>query len=100
MAAPISPAPDNKAILPIVHLNGTGRSTLFREWDDALLACEAAERKLQHATLHARDFYPRDDDLASYYAARAQRDAQLAKLQEVADYLRQIVTHLDPRFQG
>ena len=42
---------------PIIHLNGTGRENLTREYRELLDAIKEVERCLHGATLHQRDFY-------------------------------------------
>lgn len=42
---------------PIIHLNGTGRENLTREYRELLDAIHVVERCLSNATLHQRDFY-------------------------------------------
>ena len=48
----------NLITLPIVHLNGTGETTLRREYADLYLALSKAEQALNELTFHPRDYYP------------------------------------------
>lgn len=91
-------AKTTKAFLPTVHLNGTGRETLFREYQSAYRAIREAREKFASTTCHARDYYvqPAVDGQSPYCFARVQRDEILDKYQEIEDFLSQFVTHLHP----
>jgi len=43
---------------PIVHMNGTGETTLRREYDNAYKALCEAESAMNEVTFHSRDYYP------------------------------------------
>jgi hypothetical protein len=85
-----------KALLPAVHLNGTSRETLFREYNEAYEATRHAIEKLRLATCHGRDYYVLGD--TAYTRARSERDIALAHLETVEDYLSQFVHHLSPEY--
>jgi len=54
---------------PIIHLNGTGRENLTKEYRELLDAIKEVERCLNGATLHRRDFYVSEDDPKRWYTA-------------------------------
>lgn len=76
--------------LPVIHLNGTGRTTLLREYQTARQALKNLSGALAKATCNARDYYPRSEANA-YYQARDTRQAAFALLDELDEYL---VAHL------
>ena len=47
---------------PIIHLNGTGRESLTREYQALNVALTELEARLVDCTLHRRDFYIAYDD--------------------------------------
>jgi len=80
-------------ILPTIHLNGTSRETLSREYQNAWRAARKAREVLVESTCHARDYYVHPHDSA-FSEARQDRDNQLQKLDEVIEYLEAHVMHL------
>ena len=71
--------------VPTVHLNGTGRDALSRQYRDAAEAIQAAIIAHADAAPHGRDYYPQGGD-AYRQASRehGERDARLrAVLAEV-----------------
>lgn len=81
------------SILPTVHLNGTGRKMLMDGYLAAHDAVQNAIEKLAKVEFHARDYYVHPDPEA-YNKARAQRDAQFAKLEAVRAELQAVLEHL------
>jgi hypothetical protein len=76
--------------LPVVHLNGTGRETLLREYTAALAAVEIAFDALATATCHGRDYYPQGPD--AYPEARRARNHHLDNLRHL---IRDLDAHVD-----
>jgi len=72
--------------LPVIHLNGTGRTSLLREYQTARQALKNLTGALAKATCHARDYYPLPEPDA-FYKARATRQAVFALLDELDEYL-------------
>lgn len=79
-------------IFPMIHLNGTGKTSLQSEYREALKALHQAQEALQKATCHPRDFYPYEDPDA-FEKARAWRADQHHKLHEVEAYLTAHLAH-------
>ena len=71
--------------LPLVHLNGTGRSTLQAEYADAHKAVLWLQDSLASATCHGRDYYVISSD--AYVQARHTRDEAFRLIDELKDYL-------------
>lgn len=78
--------------LPAVHLNGTSRETLLREYSEALQAVIEAENKLLDVTCHGRDYYVYAG--SAFYRAQAHRRTMLLKFQDLRHYLQAHVDHL------
>jgi hypothetical protein len=79
--------------LPVVHLNGTGRKTLLREYYTALMATKTAYEALCDTTCHGRDYYPLGD--TAYSEAREARTAHLRNLEALVHYLEKHVAYLN-----
>jgi len=77
------------AIIPTIHLNGTGFTTLRDEYAAAYDAIGKARDALAEATLNGRDYYPQPD--GAYYKARAERDEALDKLSEAHQYVAEML---------
>jgi len=54
---------------PIIHLNGTSRESLIREYEALNAALKEVEARLVDCTLHRRDFYVSDDDPHRWFNA-------------------------------
>lgn len=76
-------------IVPTVHLNGTGGTSLRDEYAAAYEAIDQAIRALGDATCNARDYYPQSTD--AYYQARDERREALGHLLAVKDYTGRIL---------
>jgi hypothetical protein len=75
---------------PTVHLNGTGREALRRQYQAAYLTLAPAIEALQQTTPHGRDDYPQDGGRingAVYQAARAEHAERLSRLEAVQQEL-------------
>jgi hypothetical protein len=72
-------------IVPTIHLNGTGATTLRDEYMAAYDAIDKAVDALAAATCNARDFYPQGAD--AYYKARDERADAFDKLRQVQHYV-------------
>ena len=78
--------------LPVVHLNGTGRDTLLREYSEARKAFGNFTRALGDTTCNGRDYYPLSSD--AYSDARRTRDAVHCLLDEIGTYLDDHLAHI------
>jgi len=81
-------------MIPTVHLNGTSRSELLRQFRDAYAALITATDKLAQASPNARDYYPQGDD--AYGKARDEHIARMRKLKEVTADLEEIAAAILP----
>lgn len=72
-------------IAPALHLNGTGYTTLNREYETAVEALDLAIQKVEAITVHGRDYYPQGDGAIN--RAVAEHRARLTALGNVKDQL-------------
>jgi ferritin-like metal-binding protein YciE len=68
-------------IHPTVHLNGTSKDELLRQWLDAYHALREAREKMFDAMPHGRDYYPQGDGVI--YKAQDEHRARIEKINEV-----------------
>lgn len=78
---------------PTIHLNGTSASALVYGYVAAMLAVEAAIDKVAQASPNGRDYYPQGDD--AFAKARAEHNARLQAMGNVANELRRLAEHCD-----
>jgi len=78
--------------LPVVHLNGTGRDTLLREYHEALQALDKFSSTFGATTCNGRDYYPLGDE--AYSKARRTRDTIYVLLDEISAFLDDHLAHL------
>jgi hypothetical protein len=83
--------------LPTIHLNGTGASSLFEEYEAAWRAVRAAGEAISAATCNQRDFYPQSPE--AWSAALAERAEMFRKLGEVEQYLADWAQHASTRIR-
>jgi hypothetical protein len=75
-------------IVPVIHLNGSGRENLTRDLCDAREAVAMAHAALAKCAPHMRDYYVLGDDADEIYsAARAEHVARMQALSTVASDL-------------
>lgn len=79
-----------KLAIPTIHLNGTGRDNLEREYAEALDAVSHAQQVVAKITVHGRDYYPQRDNHA-FNQAQEQHLRHLRDLQEIHDDLTNIL---------
>jgi hypothetical protein len=72
--------------IPSVHLNGTGKADLLKQWYGVAVAVSTAMDALAAASPHGRDYYPQGDD-AIVAAAKEHRErmAKLAAMHKEAE---------------
>lgn len=70
--------------VPTIHLNGTGATTLYKEYRAAYRAIDKAIDALCDTTLNGRDFYPQGAD--AFYRARDERQVAIEKLRNARQY--------------
>lgn len=68
---------------PTVHLNGTSRDSLRRQYEDAGVALNAAFRKLVEASPNAQDYYVQD--CFAFASAQREHEDRLARIKSVYD---------------
>lgn len=79
--------------LPVVHLNGSGRASLQKQYENAYCTVSAALLAVAAIETHDRDYYPLGPDAGP--AARAERAARCAKLVTIAEELLEIYNSLE-----
>lgn len=67
---------ERSKMVPIIHMNGSDKETLEREYEAAARAVQAAIKAVEDITVHGRDYYPLGDD-----AFRQARDEHIEHLQ-------------------
>jgi hypothetical protein len=72
---------------PTLHMNGTSKEALVREYEAAYDSVCEAMTKLWEVTVHGRDYYVQADYPACLYRAQDERAAMYNKLVEVRDEL-------------
>ena len=78
--------------LPIIHLNGTGRATLTREYTEALDKLTDAIAAFRAITVNGRDYYPAgpaaiETALEQHLEAEQHLNATKAHLEEILIHL-------------
>ena len=79
-------------VLPMVHLNGTGRNTLLEGYIKAREAVHDAMHAMAAATFHSRDYYTIGN--GAWEAAVTERREEMAKLEHVYQYLTKHIEHI------
>ncbi len=79
-------------ILPQIHMNGTGKKMLQRDYDNAYhKVCDAIDA-IMKIEFSSRDYYTISP--YAFQQARTQRRDALTKLTHVRDYLENHLTHI------
>ena len=73
-----------KLIMPLVHMNGSGKENLIQDYTNAGSAVSEAISVICNAYPHMRDYYPLDNFEEIFKQAREQHQARIDKLREVA----------------
>lgn len=76
-------------IVPTVHLNGTAKIDLIGLVETAHFALNVAIERLQETAPNARDYYVQKDP-GAFSKARAEHEARMHKLADVANELIQL----------
>lgn len=79
--------------VPTIHLNGTSRGELQDQIREAYAGVSNAIEKLQGAYPNARDYYVQGPD--AFTKARAEHEARMHKLSDVAHELLAIFDAID-----
>jgi hypothetical protein len=85
--------PEKEFVMPLIHLNGSGRERLLREYEAASETLSAFIESWRDVTFHPRDYYPLGD--SAWDQARADRMEMSEKLSDIKNY---IDTHLQSIF--
>lgn len=80
-------------IYPTIHLNGTDKETLLREYRAAYDKLDEAIEALSKVTVHGRDYYPQEP--GAYITAREEQVSRILKLATVKDELTDIILYLN-----
>ena len=83
-----------KIQLPIVHLNGSGRESLMRQYHNAYMKLQEAIVALREVDTHDRDFYPLGPDAGPQ--ARLEQRARETKLAEIQGEMLQLYSSVEP----
>lgn len=78
--------------LPTIHLNGTGRDTLRRDYMKAYEALHAFCDAFRAIEFNARDYYVQSN--TAFSEARADREREHRRIAEVMAYLEAHLAHL------
>ena len=81
---------------PIIHLNGTGRESLTKEYRELLDAIKEVELRLSRATLHRRDFYVAEDAEKRWLSAVVWRADMREHLHALREYTEQHLVSFIP----
>ena len=79
-------------ILPMIHLNGTGRSMLTEDYLKALKDAIRLRDSINGIEFHPRDYYPMGDE--AFSDAKFARDEIRAKLDDIITYLEMHLAHV------
>ena len=77
------------ALTPIIHMNGTGKTTLSAEYTAAHQAVKAALEAVAAVTVHGRDYYVKNDGM-TYENARQTRADMIAQLDQIAQQIQAV----------
>lgn len=80
-------------ILPVIHLNGTSRAMLLRDYQKAYEALASFRDAFCQIEFHARDYYVHPQE-GAWATARDERDAMQARVGELMQYLEAHLIHL------
>ena len=76
---------EKEFVMPVIHLNGSGRERLLREYEAAAEALSHFIDRWRSTTFHPRDYYPIGDD--AWDQAKADRMEMSAKLYDIEKYI-------------
>lgn len=80
-------------ILPSIHLNGSGKDSLRRQYMDAYEKVFDAVRAVRGLDVHDRDYYVQSPEAGPQ--ARAEKQDRVRRLEGVLDELETIIRHID-----
>jgi hypothetical protein len=80
--------------LPTIHLNGTGRDTLLRDYSEAYTQLIKFRDAFARIEFNARDFYVQGSD--AFPRARSARDELRLRIGQLMEYLEAHLAHLAP----
>ena len=86
-------APGKPVVSPLIHLNGTSKSSLLEDYDQAREMVRSAIEQVQEIEFNARDYYPQGMEV--WDQACAEMKDRLLSLQQVADELLAIMEAID-----
>lgn len=79
-------------ILPLIHLNGSGKQNLCSGYYKAYTAAHELMDAMAEIGFHARDYYPISS--TAFYEAQTQRTKHMDNLRDLIQYLEDHVSHL------
>ena len=81
-------------IHPTIHMNGTSKAQLVKEYEAAYDAVDNAIKVFREITVHGRDYYVQPDYPHVFYRAQDEHQALLNKLFDVRKDLETRLGHL------
>ena len=75
-----------KIIVPIVHLNGTGKQELIRQRDDAWRALDKAYKAIVAMSPNGRDYYPQPGLMEQAVAQSERRQRLIHSIMEEIEF--------------
>ena len=79
---------------PMVHLNGTSRDELLRQYSDALYALSNALDAIGRATPHGRDYYIQENADKELDQAKAEHRSRLDRILAIQAEYEQLVERI------
>jgi hypothetical protein len=79
-------------LFPTIHSNGTSKTSLEQQIEEAHAAIRNAEEKLAEAAPNGRDYYPQE--ITAFYKAQDQHLDRMQRLHSVRLELETIAEHL------
>jgi hypothetical protein len=79
-------------ILPTIHLNGTGKNALERDYRNARAKVMDALRAFEAIEFNGRDYYPQGPE--AFTQAKLERDFLARKLKDINEYLEAHLEHI------
>lgn len=79
-------------VLPSIHLNGTGRNTLLKEYKEAYDKLVDFKEAFRSITFNGRDYYVQGN--TAFSKARTDRDIMEHKIGSLMQYLKAHLIHL------
>jgi len=90
---PVSMPSEDELVVPLVHLNGTGKDELVEQITHAVHGAQAFLDALAKMSPHGRDYYPLGDDALP--KAVDQHRSRMARVESIVDELGDLYLKVD-----